>query len=144
MKPAFQHLATATLFALSTAAWAGPQATLYKSPGCGCCGEHARYLEQQGWQIRQIESNDMSAIKTRYGTAAAPSCHTLVVGKYAIEGHVPVAAIDKLLKQQPKNVKAISAPGMPANSPGMGPYTPGTIDVVAVDAAGKVKPWGKF
>ncbi|BCL74591.1 metal-binding protein [Jeongeupia sp. HS-3] len=132
------------LLALSTAAWAAPQATLYKSPGCGCCGEHASYLEKQGWQIKQIESNDMSAIKARYRTDAAPSCHTIIVGQYAVEGHVPAAAIDKLLKQQPKNIKAISAPGMPANSPGMGPYVPGTIEVVAIDANGKVKPWGKF
>lgn len=136
--------AVGALLALTSVAWAGPQATMYKSPGCGCCGGHTSHLEQQGWTIKQIESNDMAAIKEKYGTSAAPSCHTLIVGRYAVEGHVPAAAIDRLLKQKPKDIKAIAAPGMPPNSPGMGEYTPGTIDVVAIDAAGKVKPWGKF
>jgi hypothetical protein len=36
-----------------------------------------------------------------------------------IEGHVPVIAIDKLLREKPP-IKGISVPGMPMGSPGMG------------------------
>ena len=46
------------------------------------------------------------------------SCHTSVVGDYYIEGHVPVAAIEKLLAEQP-GVDGIALPGMPSGSPGM-------------------------
>ena len=46
------------------------------------------------------------------------SCHTSVIGDYFIEGHVPVAAIQKLLAEQP-DVDGIALPGMPSGSPGM-------------------------
>ena len=46
------------------------------------------------------------------------SCHTSVIGDYYIEGHVPVAAIEKLLAEQP-DVDGIALPGMPSGSPGM-------------------------
>jgi hypothetical protein len=35
-----------------------------------------------------------------------------------VQGHVPVGAIDKLLKERP-NIKGISLPAMPDGSPGM-------------------------
>ncbi len=47
------------------------------------------------------------------------SCHTAVIGGYFVEGHVPVAAIRKLLEEQPE-IDGIALPGMPAGSPGMG------------------------
>ena len=46
------------------------------------------------------------------------SCHTSVIGDYYIEGHVPVAAIQKLLAERP-DVDGIALPGMPSGSPGM-------------------------
>jgi hypothetical protein len=46
------------------------------------------------------------------------SCHTSVIGDYYIEGHVPVAAIRKLLAEQPA-IDGIALPGMPSGSPGM-------------------------
>ena len=46
------------------------------------------------------------------------SCHTSVVGKYFIEGHVPIEAINKLLKDQP-DIDGIVLPGMPMGTPGM-------------------------
>jgi hypothetical protein len=42
---------------------------------------------------------------------------------YAIEGHVTVELIQKLLKERPANIVGISLPGMPTGVPGMGgPY----------------------
>lgn len=46
------------------------------------------------------------------------SCHTARVDGYTVEGHVPAADIQKLLKERPK-VTGISVPGMPIGSPGM-------------------------
>ncbi len=46
------------------------------------------------------------------------SCHTAKVDGYTVEGHVPAADIQKLLKERPK-VTGISVPGMPIGSPGM-------------------------
>ena len=55
-----------------------------------------------------------------------------------VEGHVPVAAINRLLDERPA-IKGISVPGMPAGSPGM--LAPGesprplTVYEIAADAA---------
>lgn len=46
------------------------------------------------------------------------SCHTAKVDGYTVEGHVPAADIQKLLKERPK-VTGIAVPGMPMGSPGM-------------------------
>ena len=42
-----------------------------------------------------------------------------MVSRYAIEGHVPVGAIQRLLSEQPE-AAGLALPGMPADSPGMG------------------------
>lgn len=47
------------------------------------------------------------------------SCHTAEVDGYLIEGHVPVAAIERLLAELPEAV-GLALPGMPPDSPGMG------------------------
>ena len=46
------------------------------------------------------------------------SCHTAKVDGYTVEGHVPAADIQKMLKERPK-ITGISVPGMPIGSPGM-------------------------
>jgi len=46
------------------------------------------------------------------------SCHTMVINNYALEGHIPIEAITKLLEEQPA-IDGIALPGMPAGSPGM-------------------------
>jgi hypothetical protein len=133
-----QKMITIALLALMAGnSWAA--ATLYKSPQCGCCEEYVKYLGDNGFMVKAINSNDMSAIKQRYGSSELASCHTMrISGKqgqeYTVEGHVPVAAIKKLLAQQPK-ITGISVPGMPANSPGMGPEVKGTLKVYALDGS---------
>jgi hypothetical protein len=47
------------------------------------------------------------------------SCHTAEVDGYLIEGHVPAAAIERLLVERPDAV-GLALPGMPPDSPGMG------------------------
>lgn len=110
---------------------AAPAATLYKSPSCGCCNKYVDYLRQNGFSVTAVDSGDMDAIKKRHGVGNLASCHTMLVGGYVIEGHVPVDAIHKLLKEKPP-LTGISVPGMPINSPGMGETRPGTLKVYGI------------
>ena len=68
--------------------------------------------------------------------AALRSCHTAVVGGYLVEGHVPAAAIRRLLRERPK-VAGIAVPGMPAGSPGMESPSPVAYDVLAFQPSGQ-------
>lgn len=120
----------------SSLAFGETSVTLYKSPDCGCCGEYVKYLEKNGFTVKAINDNNMDAIKKRYGVAHISSCHTTLVNGYIVEGHVPVAAINKMLKDKP-NIVGISAPGMPQNSPGMGEMKKGTLTIYAVPKNGK-------
>jgi hypothetical protein len=62
---------------------------------------------------------DTSAKRRELGVPEAlGSCHTAKVGGYAIEGHVPASDIRRLLAEKPK-ARGLTAPGMPAGSPGM-------------------------
>jgi len=63
------------------------------------------------------------------------SCHTAVVGKYVVEGHVPADVVQKLLKEGPAIV-GISAPNMPAGSPGMESPNARPYPIVAFKADG--------
>ncbi|UXY14991.1 CopG family transcriptional regulator [Chitiniphilus purpureus] len=131
-----------TLLLASGLAQAAP-AQLFKSATCGCCADYVTYLNQNGIRPQVENRDDMDAIKHRYGSAGAASCHTLVIGGYTVEGHVPVSAIKKLLREKP-DLRGIAVPGMPATSPGMGTHTPGTLPVVAITRSGQIKDWGKY
>ncbi len=117
-------------------AYAATPVTVYKSPTCGCCDKYVDYLRDNGFAVEAVNESDMSAVKKRYGMSHAASCHTTLINGYAIEGHVPVGAIRKLLKEKPA-IAGISAPGMPANSPGMGEMKKGTLTIYAVPKDGK-------
>ncbi|TJZ73111.1 DUF411 domain-containing protein [Chitiniphilus eburneus] len=118
-------------------------AQLFKSASCGCCADYVTYLNANGIRPQVENRDDMDAIKRQYGSDGAASCHTLVISGYTVEGHVPVAAIHKLLKDKPA-IRGIAVPGMPADSPGMGRHTPGTLPVVAIQRDGSTRDWGRF
>lgn len=95
-------------------------ATMYKRPQCTCCDGHASHLRDNGYKVTIIETDDLSRIKQQHDVPEAfEGCHTLLVGGYVVEGHVPASVIDKLLKEKPA-IRGISLPGMPEGSPGMG------------------------
>lgn len=110
--------------------------TVHKSPTCGCCEKYVDYLRDNGFEVKAIDESDMSAIKKRHGTTRVASCHTALVDGYVVEGHVPVGAIRKMLKEKPA-ITGISAPGMPMNSPGMGEMKKGTLTIYAIPKAGQ-------
>ena len=107
----------ATAF-ISTAANAA-QLTVLKSPYCGCCAKWIEHVQQHGFTVKVVETEDMNAVKQRLGVPnRLASCHTTMAGGYFIEGHVPAADIKRLLAQKPK-ATGIAVPGMPGGSPGM-------------------------
>ena len=99
-------------------------ATVYKSPTCGCCGVYASYIKKEGYKVDTKNIQDMSVIKQELGVPyELESCHTMEIGGYVVEGHIPEVAIQKLLVEKP-DIKGIGMPGMPSGSPGMpGPKT---------------------
>lgn len=113
------------------------QATLHKDPWCGCCNAYADYLEENGFAVTRIDHQDMAPIKRKLGTSQAASCHTVEIDGYVVEGHVPAAAINKMLNERP-DIQGIALPGMPLNSPGMGPEKKGSLKVLSLDKQGKV------
>lgn len=120
MKSRSLLFAPLVLVAGLAAAQAGlPVVDIYKHEGCGCCGLWAAHLEKQGFKVRSHEVKDVSVVRSGAGIPEAMrSCHTAIVGRYAIEGHVPAADVKRLLREQPK-AKGLAVAGMPAGSPGM-------------------------
>ena len=120
-----------------------PAATVqvYKSPTCGCCANWVRHLQQHGFATRVTEMEDLTAIKAKHGVPGrVQSCHTAVVDGYVIEGHVPAADVQRLLKERPA-VVGLAVPGMPIGSPGMEVpgMNPQAYDVMAFDKQGQLK-----
>lgn len=103
----------------------GPEAhaeevMLYKNPQCGCCTEHADILRENGYDVTVKPTHDLVAMSKEAGIPEAmQGCHLALVDGYAVSGHVPVGIIDRLLTERP-DVRAITLPGMPLGSPGMG------------------------
>jgi hypothetical protein len=94
-------------------------ATLYKNPACACCETYADYLRDNGFEVTVEPTHDLPLLKRQHGVPAPlEGCHTTLVDGYVVEGHVPIAALLRLLAEKPA-IKGISLPGMPAGSPGM-------------------------
>ena len=92
---------------------------VWKSPYCGCCAKWIDMMKGAGFQVRIHNTESLKAIKRKHGVPGKlRSCHTATVGGYVVEGHVPIADVQRLLNQKP-NVVGISVPGMPIGSPGM-------------------------
>ncbi|MBS1818796.1 MAG: DUF411 domain-containing protein [Acidobacteria bacterium] len=104
---------------LRLSAQAKPQMTVYKSSTCGCCAKWVDYMKANGFDVKAIDVEDVDRVKTEHKVpAAAQSCHTGIVNGYVVEGHVPVDAVQKMLKEKPAII-GIAVPGMPMGSPGM-------------------------
>ena len=70
-------------------------------------------------EAKDIPQSQLTAISMEGGvTPQLGSCHTAKAGAYTIEGHVPAADIQRLLKEKPA-IAGIAVPGMPMGSPGM-------------------------
>ena len=117
---------------------------VHRDPGCGCCEAWSELARNAGYAVTLKDEPDMAAIKRKYGVPEKlGSCHTAFVGGYAIEGHVPLDDVARLLREKPANIVGIAVPGMPRGSPGM-EMPDGSKDsfqVSAFDRAGRVSVW---
>ena len=108
----------------------GPLIQVWKGPSCGCCKDWIAHLQANGFQAQtQAQDSGNSDARARLGVDIKyGSCHTALVGGYAIEGHVPAREIRRLLKERPKAI-GLAVPAMPLGSPGMdGPEYAGRKD----------------
>jgi hypothetical protein len=113
-----------------------PVVQVYKTPTCGCCAAWVDHVEEMGLPTEVHDLPDVTAIKHQHGVPAhLGSCHTAVVGRYVVEGHVPADVIRRLLAEQP-DVRGIAVPGMPMGSPGMEGPRRDRYDVIAFRADG--------
>lgn len=110
---------TGFIFAESKQAEESVDIAVNRSPTCSCCGKWVEHLKQNNFNVKDIVSDDVQAIKNKYGiTQGLASCHTAIVDGYVVEGHVPANDIRMLLKNKP-DIVGITVPGMPNGTPGM-------------------------
>ena len=111
---------------------------VYKTPTCGCCGKWIDYMRANGFTVEVHDQNDLTQLKRTAGVSEAnASCHTGQIGGYVVEGHVPVEAIRRMLRERPQIV-GLAVPGMIVGTPGMeqGNQRP-PYDVVAIGRDGR-------
>jgi hypothetical protein len=109
----------ALLAAAPRALAASPALEVWKVRGCACCSAWAQHFERAGFAVTMHEVDDVEPVRTAAGVPAdLAGCHTARADGYVIEGHVPVAAVQRLLVERPA-VAGLAVPGMPAGSPGM-------------------------
>ena len=110
---------------------------IHKSLTCGCCSTYASYVDGKvSPKVNTLDTKGSDEIKIKYGIPSElQSCHTTLIGDYFIEGHMPLEAVEKLLKEKP-NIKGIALPGMPSGSPGMPGPKSGEFIIYAVNNDG--------
>ncbi len=140
LKPYLRSLLLIFLVSTGTAwAQAATQIEVFKSPRCGCCGKWIEHLQQNGFQVSVHEVNDVPAARKKLGMPdRLGSCHSARVGDYVIEGHVPAADIQHLLKEKPKAL-GLAVPSMPPGSPGMETANPVPYETLLVQADGSTR-----
>ncbi len=120
---------------------------VWTAPGCGCCHDWIDHLKASGFVVTSHDGGN-DQMRARLGLAQRyASCHTALVGGYAIEGHVPARDIRRLLANKPTAI-GLAVPAMPIGSPGMdGPEYKGRkdpYDVLLVADDGSAKVWQSY
>ena len=98
-----------------------------------------------GFEVKVIEQANNSQLRKAHGiTRDLASCHTATIEGYVIEGHVPVADIQRLLKEKPA-ITGLAVPGMPASSPGMDiPNNTDPYQVIAFSKDGEKSVYSEY
>jgi hypothetical protein len=93
--------------------------TVYKSASCGCCAKWVDHLRESGFAPTVHDEENMDAVKDEMGVPKdVRSCHTALLDRYLVEGHVPAGDLRRLLAERPA-VAGLAVPGMPSSTPGM-------------------------
>lgn len=108
--------------------------TVYKDPACECCAKWVRHLSANGFVVMPRDVSNMEEIKrTMRVPKALESCHTAVVDRYVVEGHVPASVLKEFLGKKTSWL-GLAVPGMPMGAPGMEGNRVDHYDVIAFDA----------
>ena len=84
---------------------------VWKDPSCGCCQDWVKHLQDHGFAVK-VNQNGNDAMRAKLGMPEKlASCHTALVGGYAIEGHVPAADIRRLLKDRAGDARGFARHG---------------------------------
>jgi hypothetical protein len=103
-------------------------------------------MSENGFTVQVEDTQNRAALREQYSIPLQiQSCHTAIVDGYVIEGHVPVAEIERLLSERPEIV-GLAVLGMPVGSPGMEdesqPEQP--FDVLAFDQEGNTEVYASY
>ncbi|WP_135469260.1 DUF411 domain-containing protein [Crenalkalicoccus roseus] len=126
---------------------AAPRLTVWRDPNCGCCGGWIEHMREAGFAVEDNLVPSPAPARRMLGIPAdLLSCHAARVGGYAIEGHVPAAAVKRLLAERPPGIRGLAVPAMPIGSPGM--EVPGeppeTYEVIAFGAGERREAFMRF
>jgi hypothetical protein len=114
-----------------------PAILVHKDPDCGCCAGWVQHVRDAGFAVTVAETTDLQLIKKRLGVPAdLAACHTAEIDGYVLEGHVPAAAVLRLLEKRPAGI-GLAVPGMPAGSPGMDGSIAQRYDVILFGVASR-------
>jgi hypothetical protein len=103
-------------------------------------------MRRNGYTVEINNDQNRSAIRDQFNVPLQiQSCHTAIVDGYVIEGHVPMADIERLLDERP-DIVGLAVLGMPAGSPGMdgGNGAPEVFDVLAFDKDGETEIYASY
>lgn len=107
-------------------------ATMYKTVGCQCCDAYADIMTENGFDVRVVESRNMTPIKSSLNVPKhLEGCHTVVISDYVVEAHAPVGALKRLLREKPA-IRGISLPGILEGSPGMSGLKKGPFKILSI------------
>ncbi len=114
----------------------GRAVTMYASADCECCHLWKRHMEKAGFDVQTDYPSNLPQRKQELGVPESlQSCHTAIVDGYVIEGHVPSDIVARFLAERP-TAHGLTAPGMPAGSPGMENLPKAPYDVLVFDRDG--------
>src|SRR4051812_28093609 len=97
---------------------AGARMSVVRDRGCSCCEGWTAAMKAAGYTVTLRELDRADRLRRFRISEQTASCHTAQVGGYLVEGHVPIAAVTKLLRERPKT-RGVALPGMPTGTPGM-------------------------
>lgn len=142
-------LLLAALATVMARAWGAPTQMMevWKGPSCGCCLDWIAIIQNAGFKVIAHDTGNTD-VRAKSGIPIElGSCHTARIAGYAIEGHVPVREIQRLLQEKPDAV-GLAVPGMPIGSPGMNGAAYGNrtqaYDVLLVKKDGSTTVYQKY
>lgn len=103
-------------------------------------------MRENGFTVQVNDDRQRTTVRNQHDVPLQiQSCHTAIVDGYIIEGHVPVADINRLLAERPEIV-GLAVIGMPVGSPGMeNENSPKeSFDVISFDKFGNTEIYASY